>query len=66
MFGVTKPKKRQFSLFFQDLIAQGVASGCAKTVRQFQPVSKWIDETFGLKEASKKAKPARGSNTRKK
>jgi hypothetical protein len=64
MFGVAKPKKRQFSLFFQDLLARSAISGCDKTVRQFEPVSKWIDETFGLAGTAKKSSRRSASKKR--
>jgi energy-coupling factor transporter ATP-binding protein EcfA2 len=66
MFGVSKPKKRQFSLFFQDLLARGVTTGFSKTAREFQPISKWIDQTFGLDEDTNQSRARRVPKAQKK
>jgi hypothetical protein len=52
-FGDAKPKKRQFSLFFQELIATNSKTVFNDTQARYQPVSNWIDRSFGLTSGSK-------------
>ncbi|MET3471579.1 putative ATP-dependent endonuclease of OLD family [Novosphingobium sp. 1529] len=46
MFSIEAPKKRDFSLFFQDLIVSNNDIDLKDTLIAFEPISKWIDEEF--------------------